>query len=376
MKKTALILVVVLLFSFTQGFAKTGDIAGRIYSTDIKAFINGMEVPSYNIGGKTAVVIEDILKTPAAYAYYNNIRTLKVFSMSPLFLITGSSEATDTPGKVKGNIYQTDIKTLFYGKEVLSYNIGGKTAVVIEDLGSDKVFSHIGGRYFWNEEARTISLEFLYENAGGSILTDNHADMTITINDDLTQGVVTFKDDPFLTGSTSTIITWPKWFDERTNKDINAIIPLVSENNEEVLGYHFYISDLTDDWDGFTAFTYFYDHKLEADLKNIERVSLSREDIIVHYENNRLGNTIKRFDTDGYSFLYMSAGTPHGGTQYLLLVNNDGTWHDYSRDFNSVSLWGTKNFENVIIDEENEKVFLHYDIDYVIDLKTGELKSL
>ncbi|HIW48281.1 MAG TPA: hypothetical protein H9687_03235, partial [Firmicutes bacterium] len=34
--------------------------AGQIYATDIRAYINGVEVPSYNIGGKTAVVVEDI----------------------------------------------------------------------------------------------------------------------------------------------------------------------------------------------------------------------------------------------------------------------------------------------------------------------------
>ena len=60
----------------------------------------------------------------------------------------------------------------------------------------------------------------------------------------------------------------------------------------------------------------------------------------------------------------------------MLLVNTDGTYHDYARDFESVSLHGEKIFEDVRIDRENEKVYLHYDVDYVIDLKTGEMQKL
>ena len=45
----------------TVAFAANGDVIGNIYSTDIRAYINGVEVESYNIGGRTAVVIEDIL---------------------------------------------------------------------------------------------------------------------------------------------------------------------------------------------------------------------------------------------------------------------------------------------------------------------------
>ena len=54
-------------------------------------------------------------------------------------------------------------------------------------------------------------------------------------------------------------------------------------------------------------------------------------------------------------------------------IDNDGNYVDYANKFESVSLHGQKHFENVTIDKENEKVYFHYDADYVIDLKTGEM---
>ena len=79
-------------------------------------------------------------------------------------LVEGKVQNKTAPGKVVGKIYKTDIKTSIYGVIIPTYNIGGKTAVAIEDLGYDGAFSHIGGKYIWNETDRTISLEFLYDS--------------------------------------------------------------------------------------------------------------------------------------------------------------------------------------------------------------------
>ena len=88
------------------------------------------------------------------------------------------------------------------------------------------------------------------------------------------------------------------------------------------------------------------------------------------------GNVLERYDTDAYTFAYMSAGTPHGSSQYLVLIEADGTYRDYSDDFESVSFWGTKVFDNLEIDSTNEKVYFRYDADYEINLKTGGLIRL
>ena len=40
--------------------SKSGNVIGKIYETDIKTSIYDVVIPTYNIGGKTAVVIETI----------------------------------------------------------------------------------------------------------------------------------------------------------------------------------------------------------------------------------------------------------------------------------------------------------------------------
>ena len=143
-------------------FAANGDISGHIYSTDIRAFINGIEVESYNIGGKTAVVIEDLFGERTHLCQYNDdTRTLKFSGLAPSFLEEGKNKGDYAPGTIIGNVYETDIKTSVYDVVIPSYNIGGKTAVAIEDLGYNGEFSPIGGKFIWDDKERTISLEFL-----------------------------------------------------------------------------------------------------------------------------------------------------------------------------------------------------------------------
>ena len=67
----------------------------------------------------------------------------------------------------------------------------------------------------------------------------------------------------------------------------------------------------------------------------------------------------------------------HGGTEGLIKLNkHDGTRINFAENFKSVSAWGQKYFENVVIDRENEKVYLHYDVDYVIDLEKDTLEKV
>ncbi len=64
------------------------------------------------------------------------------------------------------------------------------------------------------------------------------------------------------------------------------------------------------------------------------------------------------------------------GTESLIKLNKaDGTKLNYDDEFESVSLRGQKRFDSVEIDRENEKVYVHYDKDYVINLKTDEVRA-
>ena len=109
MKKVISLILSVVMMSIiaTSVFAASGDIVGNIYSTDIRAYINGIEVGSYNIGGKTAVVIEDILRENThQYIYDDSIRTLKFFSLDSDCLVEGRAQNKEKPVRILGKRYE------------------------------------------------------------------------------------------------------------------------------------------------------------------------------------------------------------------------------------------------------------------------------
>lgn len=373
MKKTLsfILTTAMLISSATAAFAANGDVNGKIYSTDIRAYINGVEVPSYNIGGKTAVVIEDIMSADSHQCVYDDgLRTLKFFSLNPNYLVGGAAQNADVPGKVVGNTYETDIKTSIYDITVPSCNIGGKTAVAIEDLGCDGAFSPIGGKFDWNGEERTISLEFLYENVGA---IDSDKIINITTNETMTEAQASF-DGVLHCGGGAEHFSFPEYAASE-DADIETIMPIKADG--ETIGYYFRRPSKENK---FTAFTYYYPDKLkkaEDDLTVYPKAS--REDIISHFVGTHsVGEPAERFDTDKYSFVYISVAGTSWTAYDLLQVYDDGTYVDYKDKI------AEKNRapHDLKIDKENEKVTFRFAdrysdwyTDYEIDLKAGEIKA-
>ncbi len=370
----SIILSAVMMLSIsTSVFAANGDIAGHIYSTDIRAYINDVEVESYNIGGKTAVVIEYILReNNHQYIYDDSTRTLKFFSLNPDYLVEENAQNKAKPGRVIGNIYETDIKTSVYDVVIPTYNIGGKTAVAIEDLGYDNAFSPIGGKFIWNEKERTISLEFLYDNF---INLSPDRNIEIIANETMTEAEAAFEE-VLHCGGMQEIYKFPEYVTD--DADIEVIMPIKA--NGETIGYYFR-KTLADN--SFNAFAYWYPEKVEeAENDNYKPYPYTtREDTISHFLNyHSVGGPRERFDTDDYSFVYISVAGTSWTSYNLLQVFNDGTYIDYADEI------ATRNRspQNLVVDRENEKVtFKHVDrytrewfTDYEIDLKKGKIKAI
>lgn len=166
----ALFTVSVLVLLPQAAFADSG-IAGQIYSTDILAYVNGKPIDGYNIGGRTVIIAEDLVDYGFTYTYDDESRVLRVAS----FFNDGIKEVAQIPrgktGRILGNIYKTDIKVYFNGNLVTGYNIGGRTAICIEELGdltdSPNAFygySQYLGKSIWNPEEKTISFESYIRN--------------------------------------------------------------------------------------------------------------------------------------------------------------------------------------------------------------------
>ena len=364
-------LTILFLISITT-YAANGDVIGNIYSTDIKAFINGVEVKSYNIGGKTAVVIEDIIKDNShQYIYDDYTRTLKFFSLDPDCLVENLTDSKTKSGKIIGKIYETDIKTSIYDVIIPTYNIGGKTAVAIEELGYDKEFSPIGGKYVWNADERTISLEFLYETPK---YISNDKNIIITADNDMTEMTATFEE-VLHCGGYREHFKFPDYVTD--DSKIEVVLPIKAD--DEVIGYYFRRPSVTNK---FTAFTYYYPDKVGIAEKNYMPYPYnSKEDTIAHFMNfHSVGEPRERFDTDEYSFIYISVAGTSWTSYNLIQVFEDGTYIDYGSQIHITN----RSPQNLVIDKEKEIVtFKHVDrynsewfTNYEIDLKEGKIKAL
>lgn len=158
-----LIFITIITLLTLPCFAESG-VAGHIYSTDILTFVNGKPIDGYNIDGKTVIIAEDLTGYGFGVEYNDETRTLKIHSYFNDGYKNIAPIERGECGTVLGDIYKTDIKVYYNGIIVTGYNIGGRTAVCLEDLGDltdspngEFGYSQYLGRALWDGELRTIS---------------------------------------------------------------------------------------------------------------------------------------------------------------------------------------------------------------------------
>lgn len=154
---------------------KSSDIVGNIYSTDILTHVNGKIIDSYNVGGKTAICVEDLVEYGFNVVWQPESRKLVAGISNRLVLKSDDSihNSSSISCTTVENIYKTDIITTVNGFEVPAYNIGGRTVVCIEDLGDIESQNNINQEYGyskygmiskWDEASRELSLETFKDN--------------------------------------------------------------------------------------------------------------------------------------------------------------------------------------------------------------------
>lgn len=161
MKRVFLIAAFLLLLQLPAQAA----IAGDVYPTDIKTYLFNEPIRSYNIGGETVIICEDLNWFYDFDVVWNPTeRTLRVddkwkdvyytpdaldgmrdISQNIKNLPAGYFTQTAPP-----HVYTTDIKTFFNGEPIRAYNVDGQTAIVCEDL------AQFGYTVEWNPAERTL----------------------------------------------------------------------------------------------------------------------------------------------------------------------------------------------------------------------------
>ena len=188
-----LLLIALTMFFGTSAYAKVGDVIGNIYTTDIMAVVDGMPIKSYNIGGRTAIVVEDLREYGFYVEWNGDKRTVTVKTEYKPVNVPAYTHIKQTPGKVAGRIYETDIVVTVNGLEIPSFNLGGITAVSIEEMvdlpyeryshdgnshqGMDRYYADTGMYYVWYGDERKISLNTLRP---GDVVDTNLGEFTIT----------------------------------------------------------------------------------------------------------------------------------------------------------------------------------------------------
>lgn len=151
--------------------AASGDIAGKVYQTDIKTYFFDHEMNSYNIGGRTVVVAEELAMLGGIDVTWDaGARLLTVTdSYKYRHAPTENDKAYDRVTFPKDYysaitpkyIYETDIKTRFCSDDVSltldSYNIGGRICIVVEEL------LKLGYEVVWDGEARELRVDHFNE---------------------------------------------------------------------------------------------------------------------------------------------------------------------------------------------------------------------
>ena len=117
---------------------------GNIYISDVKAFINYIWVPSYNLDGTTAVLVRDLENYGFEIDWNEKTKTVNITYNGDKELLPHAPQyyPPHEVGLLRFKTYPTDIKTYFEGMEIPSVNIGGRTAVKLRDIDIENNISY------------------------------------------------------------------------------------------------------------------------------------------------------------------------------------------------------------------------------------------
>lgn len=129
-------------------------VIGSVVTTDIKAYINGAEIPAYNVDGNMIIIGADLRSYGFDVVYDNTDRTSSVSlstyggTWDPIIITADDSLEVGTEIM---SVYETDITMLVNGTPVTGYNVEGRMAFRFAELA-------VFGLYYYDNENRSTNL--------------------------------------------------------------------------------------------------------------------------------------------------------------------------------------------------------------------------
>ena len=144
MKKTISILTAFVLLSLLclpASAAFPRGIRGNVYPTDIRTYMFGAPITAYNIWGQT-IIDAEILNWYYGFEvnWHADERLLTIVDLGMDFVSEQAKsgelvvEYDELTGDYANCYWYTDIVTKLNGREITSYNLGGRTFIVAEEL--------------------------------------------------------------------------------------------------------------------------------------------------------------------------------------------------------------------------------------------------
>lgn len=355
--KISLILAVILMCIISmQGIvsAANGDIAGHVYSTDILTFVNGKPIDGYNIGGRTVVVAEDLDNYGFHCFYDDNERKLEIVAY--FYELGNDLKIAEIPrgkvGKVVGDIYETDIKVYLNGIEIKGYNIGGRTAICLEDMGdltaspnAEYGYSKYLGKSIWNENERTISYESFFRNEDKVMgmlarVSYNFMDNILyAYPDDLSKSleIRPINENPAFINYEN------KLYSEDFPK--NIITPLYIDVNGEKTKVGVAVNNPNSEYEVLMHFDNIADTiKLTANAKKPQK---SYDDSMYYFLNKY--NIVNRLDNDKFTVLHVN--DPKDGVLFIYVNKNGGyIVDDFFKSYSDreVKIWFDEQKQDIV----------------------------
>lgn len=149
-KKLISVTIIIIMIASTLCIsANAAGVAGKYYYTDIKTYVRGQLIDSYNVGGKTVILCEALQDYGFNVYWDANNRTLSITDVHGKAVSNASNSLSGAIGAVAGSYYYTDIVTYFNGVKMESYNLGGRTvipATALRALGYDVIWDNANRR--------------------------------------------------------------------------------------------------------------------------------------------------------------------------------------------------------------------------------------
>lgn len=114
----------------------SGQVIGQVLATDIRAYINGAEIPAYNIDGKLAIVVSDLNSYGFKTRYDNSLHKTTVTRDK------SAKDFTSVPSKASGlpigtpvmSVLSSDIVVELDGRQVQAFNVDNRMAIYFTEL--------------------------------------------------------------------------------------------------------------------------------------------------------------------------------------------------------------------------------------------------